>query len=235
MRNGDLSVPIITSGGTQTFQTPESRVTELQRELAVARASYTDRHPEVVRIQEELASARQAAAAARKLAESGGPEALPLDPVQRQLMADREMSRLRVRDLQRADVELRRQIAAYQSRVESAPMVEQQLAGMQRDYDLERQQYSDLSAKLHSANLAESVERNRNGEQFTLLYPAALPSSPAWPVPWRVMLVSIAAGIALGCAAAVVREYLDRSVHDARDLKDELEFPVLGEIARIGA
>ena len=36
-------------------QTPESRVMTLQRELAAARATYTDKHPEVLRIQEELA------------------------------------------------------------------------------------------------------------------------------------------------------------------------------------
>lgn len=230
IRNGDVNTPIVTSTGAQGFQTPESRASELQRELATARMTYTDKHPEVQRLQEELSSARQAAAEARQRADA---DAVPIDPAHRQLLADREMARLRARDLQRADVELRRQISAYQARVESAPMVEQQLAGMQRDYDLERQQYSDLSAKLHSATLAENVERNGNGEQFTLLYPAALPTAPVSPVPWRVMLVAIAAGIALGCAAAVVREYLDRSVHDVRDIKDELEFPVLGEVARI--
>ena len=100
---------------------------------------------------------------------------LTLDPTFRQLTADREMSRLRIRDLQRSESDLRRQIGSYQARVESAPRVEQQLASLQRDYDLERQQYADLSSKLHAATIAENVERNRSGEQFTVLYPATLP------------------------------------------------------------
>ena len=58
-------------------------------------------------------------------------------PGYRQLLADREMARLRVRDLQRAESQMRAQVAAYQSRVEAAPMVEQQLASLQREYDLE--------------------------------------------------------------------------------------------------
>ena len=29
------------------------------------------------------------------------------------------------------------------------------------------------------------------------------------------------------------REYLDRSVHDVRDLREEFQLPVLGEVARI--
>jgi capsular polysaccharide biosynthesis protein len=47
------------------------------------------------------------------------------------------------------------------------------------------------------------------------------------------MVVSIVAGLCLGGAATFGREYMDRSVHDVRDLKDEFGVPVLGEVARI--
>lgn len=220
------------NGGTQA-QTPESRVVLLQRELASARAMYTDKHPEVQRLEEDLRNARQDAQNERAKPVSDRMAQLALDPTYRQLTADREMSRLRIRDLQRAESDLRRQIGTYQARVESAPRVEQQLASVQRDYDLERQQYSDLSSKLHAASIAENVERNRSGEQFTVLYPATRPSVPTTPVPWRVMLIAVAAGLCLGAGAALGREYLDRSVHDARDLRDEFQLPVLGEVSRI--
>jgi succinoglycan biosynthesis transport protein ExoP len=112
-------------------------------------------------------------------------------------------------------------------------MVEQQLADVQRDYDLAKQQYSDLSAKLHSATIAESVERNGGGEQFTILYPASYPNEPTKPVPLRIMLISILGGLCLGAGMALGREYMDRTVHDIRELKDELEVPILGEVAHI--
>jgi uncharacterized protein involved in exopolysaccharide biosynthesis len=112
-------------------------------------------------------------------------------------------------------------------------MVEQQLTTVQRDYDLEKQQYADLSAKLHASTIAENVERNRSGEQFVVLYPASYPTEPTKPVPIRVMLMSVLGGICLGAALALGREYLDRSVHDVRELKDEFDFPVVGEIAHI--
>ena len=41
------------------------------------------------------------------------------------------------------------------------------------------------------------------------------------------------AGAFLDGLYAHAREYLDRSVHDVRDLKDEFDLPVLGEVARI--
>jgi capsular polysaccharide biosynthesis protein len=51
----------------------------------------------------------------------------------------------------------------------------------------------------------------------------------------RVMLMAIAAGLVLGGGLAFGCEYLDRSVHDARGLRDEFELPVLAEIPRIEA
>jgi len=66
-----------------------------------------------------------------------------------------------------------------------------------------------------------------------VLYAANLPTEPIKPVPWRVMLIALAAGICLGAGATLGREYLDRSVHDVRDLRDEFQVPVLGEVTRI--
>lgn len=235
LRRGTADVVFVpgANGASAQAQTAESRVVAVQRELAAARAMYTDRHPEVQRLEEELRAARRDADAERSRPESDRMAQLNLDPAYRQLTADREMARLRIRDLQRSESDLRRQIGLYQARVEAAPRVEQQLAALQRDYDLERQQYSDLSSKLRGATLAENVERNRGGEQFTVLYAATRPIVPTKPVPWRVMLIAIVAGICVGAGATLGREYLDRSVHDVRDLRDEFQVPVLGEITRI--
>jgi uncharacterized protein involved in exopolysaccharide biosynthesis len=112
-------------------------------------------------------------------------------------------------------------------------MVEQQLASVQREYDLEKQQYKDLTSKLQAAELAENLERRRGGEQFQVLYGAYLPRDPESPNVPRVLLLGFVLGIGLGGAAAVGREYLDRSVHDVRALQAEFDVPVLGEIPRI--
>jgi len=221
------------ASASEMATTPEARVIALQRELAAARLTYTDKHPEVIRLQEELVTARKEAAADRQRPDSDRTQQLQTDPTYRQLLADREVARMRVRELQRSDEDIRRQITVYQARVEAAPSVEQQLLSLQRDYELEKKQYGDLSDKLHSAAIAENVERERRGEQFSVLYSAPYPNEPVKPVPLRVMLLSIMAGIAVGAVLTLGREYLDRSVHDLRELREELDLPVLGEIGRI--
>jgi len=143
------------------------------------------------------------------------------------------VGRSRIRDLERDQADAQAQVARYQARIEAAPMVEQQLTTIQREYDFEKQQYSELSAKQRTASIAASVERNRSGERFEVLDAATLPTAPVKPVPLRVWLGSILGGLVVGAGLTLLREYVDSSVHDERELRDALDLPILGSIARI--
>ena len=68
-----------------------------------------------------------------------------------------------------------------------------------------------------------------------MLYPADYPDKPIDPQPLKIMALAVVAGLVLGAAVALGREFLDRSVHDSRALQNEFEVPVLGEIPRIAA
>ena len=214
-------------------ESAQMRVASLRHELAGAQITYTDKHPEVVRLKGELSDAEKAAAAERARPVSDRMAILNGNAEYRQLVKDRDTTRLRIAELQRQTAGLNAQIAGYQSRVESAPRVEQQMVSVQREYDLERNSYNDLTGKKQAALLNEEVQRKQGGEQFAVLVPAGLPTEPFKPKPIRVMLMALAAGLVLGGAFMVGREYLDRSVHDARGLRDEFELPVLAEIPRI--
>ncbi|HUK36826.1 MAG TPA: hypothetical protein VLV86_23085, partial [Vicinamibacterales bacterium] len=214
---------------------PELRVAALERELATARAMYTEKHPEVQILQEELAFAKRDAETARQQPQADRLARLQRNPVYLQLMGDREVARGRIKDLERDQVDVQTQIARYQARIEAAPMVEEQLTNIQREYDLEKQEYSDLSSRQRAALIAASVERNRSGERFEVLDPASFPTAPVRPIPLRVWLGSILGGIVVGAGLTLLREYFDSSVHDERELRDTLDLPILGSIARITA
>jgi polysaccharide chain length determinant protein (PEP-CTERM system associated) len=213
----------------------EGRVATAERDLAAAQAVYTDKHPDVQRLKEELAAARRDLQIVRQQPASDRLARLERNPSYQQLVGDRELSRSRIKDLDRDSQETQQLIRAYQARVEAAPMVEQQLSGIERDYALERQQYGDLSAKQRASIISANVERDRSGERFTVLEPATFPTEPIRPVPIRVMLGSLLVGLCLGGVLTLGREYIDTSVHDERDIRDALELPVLGTINRIPA
>jgi uncharacterized protein involved in exopolysaccharide biosynthesis len=210
-----------------------SRVNSLRRELANARLTFTEKHPEIIRLKDELASAEQAAAAEKSRPAADRLAVLQARPEYRQLAKDREAGRLRIAELQRQQKAASAQIAQYQARVETAPRVEQQMVSLQREYQLEREAYASLTQKRQAALLNEELQRKQGGEQFAILVPASLPTEPTRPKPVRIMLMALVAGFALGGAGAVGREYLDRSIHDARGLREEFELPVLAEIPRI--
>jgi polysaccharide biosynthesis transport protein len=208
------------------------RVVQLERALDVTLGNYTEKHPEIVRLRDELTAAKAAVAADEARPETERIANLRVDPNYRALLTDAERSRLRIRDLERHEAQIRAQIGMYRVRVDSAPRVEQQMASLQREYDLEKQQYSALSNRKHTAEIAESLERSRGSEQFTVLARAGFPIVPFSPNPQRLWVVILLLGFVIGGSVALGREYLDRSIHDARALND-IDVPVLGEIPRI--
>jgi polysaccharide chain length determinant protein (PEP-CTERM system associated) len=208
------------------------RVVQIERELEVARGNYTEKHPEIIRLRDELAAAKASVDAQQGRPESERVASLRVDPTYRALLGDAERSRLRIRELQRQESNIRAQIAMYRTRVDSAPRVEQQMSTLQREYDLERQQYGELSARKRNAAIAEQMERSRGSEQFTVLARAGFPTEPDSPKPVRLWTMVLLLGCVAGGGLALGREYLDRSIHDARGLND-LDLPVLGEIPRI--
>jgi polysaccharide chain length determinant protein (PEP-CTERM system associated) len=224
----------MTSTGAAAVQTAQKHIDDLQGELAQDRAiGYTDKHPEIIRLQEEIKQAKADLVAARKQTPEDRDQLLRADPLYRQKLQERDASRLHVRELQASAAQLSRQIGTYQARVDSAPMVEQELASVQRDYDLAKKHYEDLNSQYLQAQQTEELARKQAGERFSVLYPATLPDDPIEPQPMKILAIAIVAGFVLGAGGALGREFLDRSVYDVKALQNEFDVPVLGEIPRI--
>ena len=233
MRQG-VGAAAMTTSGLAATQTAQKRIDDLEAQLGSDRAlGYTDKHPDIDRLQREIKQARADLAASKVTQPVNRDETLMADPLYRQKLQERDMARIHVRELQLAATSAQRQIGDYQTRVETAPLAEQELASIDRDYKLELTRYNDLNTKYQQSRTAEDLARKQGGERFSVLYPATLPTTPIEPQPLKVMALAIAAGLMLGAGAAVGRELLDRSVHDSRALQNEFEVPVLGEISRI--
>jgi len=217
-------------------QAAQKHVDDLQAQLATDRAlGFTDKHPDVIRLQEEIKQARAEVAASKVQTPSNREEILKIDPLYRQRVTERDTAKLHIKELQAAAANAQSQIGAYQSRVEAAPVVEQELTSLQREYDLEKARYSDLNTRYQNARSAEDVAKDHGGERFSMLYPASYPDSPIAPQPLKILAIALVLGLALGAGAALGREFLDRAVYDSRALQNEFEVPVLGEIPRITA
>jgi len=236
MRHGVGAAGAMTSSSMAAAQAAQKRVDDLEAQLAADRAlGYTEKHPDVDRLQREIKQARADLAASKIESPSNREEVLKTDPMYLAKVQEREMARLHIRELQAAANAAQGQIGLYQSRVEAAPMAEQELASLEREYSAEKTRAAELNTRLNNARLAEDVARKQGGERFSILYAATLPNEPIEPQPLKIMAMALVAGLILGAGAALGREFLDRSVHDSRALETEFEVPVLGEIPRIAA
>lgn len=226
------SAAVATSGGPAMATGPSARVLQLEGELAQLRSRYRDTHPEVERLQHQLALARADAEADAGQPEETRVASLAGNPGYQSLLQSQQSAQLNLSDLQREDQRIRAQIEQYRQRVEMAPRVEQQMVTLQREYDLEREQYGQLANRLRDARMDEGLVAHNGADQFTVLSYAVLPESPVSPNVPRLLLVTILFGLCIGGGLALGREYLDRSIYDTRALTD-LETPVLGEIPHI--
>jgi len=205
------------------------RLSGLEQQLAEARQTYTARHPEVQRLESELARAKAEDAEERKLAAATAGSTTTA-PAMRALTADRERARLRIKELQATSGRTQVELARYQAMLNEAPLVEQRLMSLSQSYEFEKQQHQKLAEQYQTALLNEDLERRQAGERFVVLYSAQRPRRPASPNVLLVLGGSVIGGLVLGGALALAREFMDRSVHDRRTLEAEYGRPVLAEI-----
>jgi polysaccharide chain length determinant protein (PEP-CTERM system associated) len=209
-----------------------SRLDQLRTELAELRSRYTDRHPDVVRLQAEIAQLERmpppAPTPAPQQVAPSQATALRIDP---ELKGQLDSVDYEIRNLQVERQRILDDISRYQARLENTPRVEQELLSLSRDYESIQHSYESLLDKQTQARLAENLEKRQQGEQFKILDKAVPPTEPYFPKP----LLLLAAGLAVGCLAgillALLRDQTDSTYVDGETLQQA--FPGVRVLATI--
>jgi polysaccharide biosynthesis transport protein len=218
-----------TQAPAATVSTPVTQLATRRQELANLRRRYSERYPDVIRVQEEIAALERQVSTAdadttSKLpsAEAAAPPAQPLNEIQAELASLREEEGF-----------LRQVIAGYESRVESAPKRQQELQELSRDYDTTKQRYESLLKQYEDAQLAASLEQGQSVEQLQILDPAVPPMMPSAPNRVWVFLMGLLASVGLAFGTIVAAEKLDTTFHTVDDLRAFASVPTLATIRLI--
>jgi capsular polysaccharide biosynthesis protein len=118
-------------------------------------------------------------------------------------------------------------VGQYQGRVNAAPLREQQLAALSRDYDLTKQEYASLLNRQLQSQLAGNLEERGEGVQFRLIDPPTLPAVPNSPPRRKIGLGGLAGGLALGFGLAFLLHILDGSLHTEKSTKQRFALPIV--------
>ncbi len=234
------------------------RIEALKKDLELLEGrGFTSRHPDVVRLRTEITTlerdrqdslvrqresgdAPPAGAVAAAVAGTSGSAAGPTGPAtptpattlpaRRRVLAamDAEMAKLKG-----DEAGLRQSIASIEKRLEGAPAREQEYQRFMRDYSATKDLYDSLLKRYDDAQLAESMENDKQGERFRLLENALPPSGPIAPNRARLMIIGLLLALVVAGAAALTAEQFDPTFHTVDDIRDFTKIPVLASISTI--
>lgn len=224
----------------------DQQLQKLRTQLADLSSHYTDRHPDVRKLKDEIARTEklrdQLLASVKTKGSDGAPDAGEgagpvtdsaqaslLAPIQSQLRSNQ----LEITNRERAITTLKAKIEDYQARLNQEPIREQQLADLTRGYDQSKANYDDLLKKKNESSMATSMELLQQGERFRVVDAPSLPQKPEFPNRLKFCGIGLGIGLALGVVVAGAFEMLDGRLHTAKEIRKLLPAEVIGEIPEI--
>jgi protein tyrosine kinase modulator len=201
----------------------------LQAERTELLNRYTDRHPEVLKKDEQIAKAQAWLSRQLSGAKKSPPasESVLADPAFAQLDSALKDNAADLEALSEEEKRLRTEVAQYQRQLNLAPVRDRELAEIQRDADLYKKNYNDLLAKQLDSQLTINLEERQQGRQFRVLDPPSLPVTPSSPDRLKISLGGVVAGMLLGVVLAFLRDAADGSFHTEKDLSSLLGAPLI--------
>jgi len=178
------------------------RIAQLEEQLQRLRLSYTDKHPEVQRVQRELEQLREQGDRAPVPEEPESQERAPgegslqTNPVYQNLRAALSEEQVRLADLRATLEQQEARVERLRERVNVIPEVEAELTRLNRDYNVVRQRYEAMLGRLEDLQTSQRVNTQSDRVEFRIIEPPYAPEEPAGPN--RPLLATLVLVFALG-------------------------------------
>ncbi|HXM20973.1 MAG TPA: GNVR domain-containing protein [Terriglobales bacterium] len=147
-----------------------------------------------------------------------------------QLEGQVQSNQMDIQNREKLVTRLEAQIQEYQTRLNEAPVREEQFADLTRDYNQSRANYDSLLSKRNQSELATSLEKRQQGEQFRIIDPPSFPAKPYKPDRMLFGFAGLLAGVFVSVAAVTSLELVDDRIYDESDFEKLVKAPVLTEI-----
>ncbi len=224
----------------------DQELQKLKAQLADLSSHYTDRHPDVRKLKDQLAKTEKMrdqllAGLKTKGSDAAGNDsasaALAADPAQASVLAPVESqlrsNQLEIANRERAVAALKTKVDEYQGRLNQEPIREQQLADLMRGYEQSKSTYDDLLKKKNESKMATSMELLQQGERFRIVDAPSFPQKPEFPNRLKFCGIGLAVGLALGTLVVGALEMTDDRLYGGKELRALIPAQVLVEIPAI--
>ncbi len=222
-----------------------SRIRELEATLQDLRSRFTEQHPDVIAARRVLAAVRTSendAPEGDQGSANGGAakakaNALPGLSIEtyEQIELDllKEESRI-VRFAERAERE-KAKLEKLEVLAGQIPVVEAELAKLDRDYDVVRLKHAELVTRREQARLAQNRGTRVQDVQLKVVDPPRISTLPDGPQRYILLTVVLVVGIGAGVAFAWVLGLASETFSDARQLRKAFSLPVFGTVSPVAS
>ena len=236
----DLAAAGVSVSGSATANpadTIRAELVLLQNQKADLLSRYTEKYPDVAKIDEQIKETEALLAAASEAPEtvtSGTAKKAtnPAKPTEKdsamaQLKSQLEANRIETENELADQKRIQSQIEEYQRRLNLTPVREQQLNELLRGYDEAKKHYDDLMAKKTDSEESTALIARQQGERFRIIDQPSLPSKPTRPARIKLSLAGLAAGLGIGIVLAFFVETRNHSLRNEQELRQAFAFPLI--------
>lgn len=208
----------------------EARIAATQKNLDNLRLQYTEQHPDVIanrRLLEQLQAQKADLAKNKKRSLDPGAS---YSPMLQQLNVSLSQAEARVASMRARVAEYENRVARLRTQSVTAPEIEAQFAQLNRDYNVNRENYQKLVERRESARLSGDLSSATDMLQFRVIDPPTVPNHPSGPNRLRLFSLVFVGALVAGLAVAFLMSQLRPTFLSQSTLRDVTGLPVLGSI-----
>jgi polysaccharide chain length determinant protein (PEP-CTERM system associated) len=211
----------------------DARILALQTKLDELLLRFTDLHPDVVEIREKIATLKKQKNKSKRTnyaASDSQTEGMTLVGQLRLALgkAEAELAGIRVRGSN-----YQQKVLQLSELVKTLPQIETKLKRLQRDYDINKQNYDLLVSRKESARMSESADAVGDDVKFKIIDPPRLPILPVSPNRPLFSVAILFLSLGAGAGLAIVLSQIHPVIYDQTRLRAISGLPVFGSVSRI--
>jgi polysaccharide chain length determinant protein (PEP-CTERM system associated) len=206
------------------------RIGTVKKTLDGLRLQYTEQHPDIVAnrhlLEQLLAQKAEQAKHKRRNTDPGA----GFSPMMQQLSVSLSQAEAHVASMRTRVDEYATRVARLRSQSANVPEIEAQLAQLNRDYLVNKDNYQKLVERRESARLSGDLTSATDMLAVRTIDPPTVPSRPAGPNRLRLFSLVFAAALAAGIAVAFLMSQVRPTFLSQSTLRETTGLPVLGSI-----
>ncbi len=227
----DLEDGLLFSPGGSGVSTPmDGRIQNLEAQLDGLLLKYTDKHPDVVSLRQQL-KVLKAERDQQMVTAVENDTGIATNPVIQQLKISLGEAEALVSSSKVRVSEYKQRIEYLDKMVDTIPEVEAALKNLNRDYGIIKSSYEQLLSRRESARMAQQADETGDGVKFSVIEPPRVPREPTGPNRQLYMVMTLGGGLGAGIVLAFLLSQLRSTFDDRGSLRNATGFPVLGTLS----